>query len=151
MKLRILFASTLLLGSTQFLAAMPVDQLLGSWKVIDDKSGNYITEIAIRKNSKTQQYSAAITKSYASPGTVATDVCTKCTGALKNQNLFGLEILTNMQSTSKNKFNNGVWVNPQNGLVYIINADLSNTGEQMKVFGKSKSDNTTTIMTWKKL
>jgi hypothetical protein len=56
-----------------------------------------------------------------------------------------------MQATSKNKFNNGVWVNPQNGLVYIINADLSNTGEQMKVFGKSKSDNTTTIMTWKKL
>ena len=151
MKFRILFASTLLLGSTQFLAAMPVDQLLGSWKVIDDKSGNYITEIAIRKNSKTQQYSAAITKSYALPGTAATDVCTKCTGALKNKYLFGLEILTNMQATSKNKFNNGVWVNPQNGLVYIINADLSNTGEQMKVFGKSKSDNTTTIMTWKKL
>jgi hypothetical protein len=150
MKLRILFASTFLLGSTQFLAAMPVDPLLGSWKVIDDKSGSYITEIAIRKNSKTQQYSAAITKSYALPGAVATDVCTKCTGALKNKDLFGLEILTSMQEASKNKFNNGVWVNPQNGLVYTINANLSGTGDQMKVFGKSKSDNTTTMMTWKK-
>ena len=78
MKFKILFASTILFGSTQFVAAMPVDPLLGSWKVIDDKTGHYISEVAIRKNSKTQLYSASITKSYALPGTVASEVCNKC-------------------------------------------------------------------------
>lgn len=150
MKFKILFASTILFGSTQFVAAMPVDPLLGSWKVIDDKTGHYISEVAIRKNSKTQLYSASITKSYVLPGTATSEVCNKCSGTMKNKSLFGLEIMTNLQESTKNKFNSGTWVNPQNGVVYTIGADLSNTGDQMKVFGKSKSDNSTTSMTWKK-
>lgn len=151
MKFRTLIASTLLLTSSSYLAAMPVDPLLGSWKVIDDKTGSYISEVAIRKNSASQQYSASITKSYAQSGSAATEICTKCTGALKNKYLFGLEILTNLRETSQSKFNNGTWVNPQNGMVYMIQADLNGAGDQMKVFGKSKTDNSTTSMTWKKL
>lgn len=55
-------AVALLFGLINPLAAMPVDPLIGTWKVIDDYTGYYISDIVIRKNSKTQQYSAVITK-----------------------------------------------------------------------------------------
>lgn len=75
-------AAALLFGLINPLAAMPVDSLIGTWKVIDDYTGYYISDIVIRKNSKTQQYSAVITKNYPLPGTPKTEVCCPSGGCI---------------------------------------------------------------------
>ena len=62
---------------------MSFDPLIGTWKVIDDRTGYYVVEVVIRKNSKTQQYSAVITQNLASAATGNSDLCSKCQGALK--------------------------------------------------------------------
>lgn len=145
-------AAALLFGLINPLAAMPVDPLIGTWKVIDDYTGYYISDIVIRKNSKTQQYSAVITKNYPSPGTPMTEVCTKCQGTLKNQPIFGMEALKGLVADASNQqFSKGVWVNPQDGRVYSIDARLNTSGDQMKVQGKAKNSNTVSNMIWKKL
>ena len=131
---------------------MPVDPLIGTWKVIDDYTGYYISDIVIRKNSKTQQYSAVITKNYPLPGTPMTEVCTKCQGTLKNQPIFGMEALKGLVADASNQqFSKGVWVNPQDGRVYNIDARLNTSGDQMKVQGKANNSNTVSNMIWKKL
>lgn len=145
-------AAALLFGLINPLAAMPVDPLIGTWKVIDDYTGYYISDIVIRKNSKTQQYSAVITKNYPLPGTPMTEVCTKCQGTLKNQPIFGMEALKGLVVDANNQqFSKGVWVNPQDGRVYSIDARLNTSGDQMKVQGKAKNSNTVSNMIWKKL
>ena len=145
-------AAALLFGLINPLAAMPVDPLIGTWKVIDDYTGYYISDIVIRKNSKTQQYSAVITKNYPLPGTPVTEVCTKCQGTLKNQPIFGMEALKGLVADASNQqFSKGVWVNPQDGRVYNIDARLNTSGDQMKVQGKANNSNTVSNMIWKKL
>ena len=145
-------AAALLFGLINPLAAMPVDPLIGTWKVIDDYTGYYISDIVIRKNSKTQQYSAVITKNYPLPGTPMTEVCTKCQGTLKNQPIFGMEALKGLVADASNQqFSKGVWVNPQDGRVYNIDARLNASGDQIKVQGKAKNSNTVSNMIWKKL
>ena len=65
MNFKFLSAIALLLGLTNPLNAMPFDPLIGTWKVIDDRTGSYISDIVVRKDSKTEQYSAVVTKNYA--------------------------------------------------------------------------------------
>lgn len=145
-------ATALFFGLINPLAAMPFDPLIGTWKVIDDRTGYYVSDIVIRKNSKTQQYSAVITKNRSLPGVASSEVCSKCQGELKNQPIFGMEALKGLVADTSNKqFNKGIWINTQDGRVYDIDASLNAAGDQMKVNGKAKSANVTSIMTWKKL
>ena len=152
MNIKFLGVITLLLGLINPVAAMPFDPLIGTWRVIDDRTGYYISEIVIRKNSKTQQYSAVVTKNRQAPGVENPDICGKCQGVLKNQPIFGMEVLKGMVVNSSNtQFNKGVWLNTQDGRTYDIEARLNDSKDQMKVFGKAKNVNTTSTMTWKKL
>lgn len=145
-------ATALFFGLINPLAAIPFDPLIGTWKVIDDRTGYYVSDIVIRKNSKTQQYSAVITKNRSLPGVASSEVCSKCQGELKNQPIFGMEALKGLVGDANNKqFNKGLWINTQDGRTYDIDASLNAAGDQMKVYGKAKSANVTSIMTWKKL
>lgn len=150
MNFRLLGAAALLAGLTKTVVAMPYDPLIGTWKVIDDRTGYYVSEIVIRKNSKTQQYSAVVSKHYPAAGAVNPDVCGKCEGALKNQPIFGMEVLKGMTGNHK-QFKQGQWLNTQDGRTYTIEAQLNDGKDQMKVFGKAQQSNTTSAMTWKKL
>lgn len=132
--------------------ASPFDQLSGTWKVINDRTGFYVSDIVIRKNSKTQQYSAVQVKTHSNPGLLISDVCQACKGTLKDKPLFGMEVLSNMVANSdKTKFSEGVWLNTQDGLLYDINVHV-NTNNQLKITGKAKhSTQKTTAMTWTRL
>ncbi|MCA4779383.1 hypothetical protein IF090_07005 [Acinetobacter towneri] len=94
-------AIALYFGFIFLVQAMPFDPLIGTWKVIDDHTEHYIAEIVIRKNSKTSEYSAVITRNLLSVGTTQLEVCSKCQGNLKNQPIKG------MQSSSAEAFLQG--------------------------------------------
>ena len=152
MNFKFLSAIALLLGLTNPLNAMPFDPVIGTWKVIDDRTGSYISDIVVRKDSKTEQYSAVVTKNYPLLGKSISETCVKCQGALKDQPIFGMETLRGLVADSdKQRFRKGVWINTQDGQVYNIDARLSVSGDQLKVQGKAKSSNTMSNMTWKKL
>ncbi|TQR58576.1 DUF2147 domain-containing protein [Acinetobacter sp. RF14B] len=152
MKLKFIGAVALLLGMINSLAAMPFDPLIGTWKVIDDRTGYYISDIVIRKDSKTEQYRAVVTKNYPLPGAPMSEVCTKCAGVLKNQPFFGMETLRGLVANGKDQqFSKGVWINTQDGKTYHIDAQLNESRDLLKVQGKAKGSNTMSNMTWKKL
>ena len=146
-------ASALFLGLSHSAFAMPFDPLIGTWKVIDDRTGYYISDIVIRKNSKTSQYSAVVTKYYPLAGAPVSDVCSKCKGGLKDKPIFGMQVLNGlMGDATGQKFAKGQWLNPQDGRVYNINTAQLNAGkDQMKVQATAKDTKGLSNMTWKKL
>ena len=94
--------------------AMPFDPLIGTWKVIDDHKGHYVAEIVIRKNSKTSEYSAVITRNLLSVGTIQLEVCSKCQGNLKNQPIKGMQALEGLVANSNPKqFSQGQLSSPE--------------------------------------
>lgn len=144
----------LLLGlSTAFhIQASPFDPLIGTWKVVDERTGSYVSDIVIRRNSKTEQYSAVIVKMYPSAKEVSPTTCTKCTGALKDQPIVGMEVLTKLKKLNQDEeFGQGVWINPYDGHKYSIQGRLSKTGKMLNISAKHPSNNSFRAMTWIRL
>lgn len=130
---------------------MPVDPLIGTWRVIDDRTGYYVSEIVIRKHSKNQQYSAVVTKTRQIPGVENPELCGKCIGQLKDQPIFGMEVLKGaILDSNSNRLSKGIWLNTQDGRSYDIHGQLSSSQKQLKVSGDAKSSNLTSSMTWLK-
>ncbi len=141
-------AFTLALFSTSAFS-YTFDPLIGTWKVIDNRTDSYISDIVIRKNSRTQQYSAVITQLHGASKNLKN--CQKCTGSLKNQSVIGMEALQGLTSdTGKTRFSNGLWTNPENGYQYKISGQLNNAKTQLQMTG-STPQNQTTSMLWIKL
>ncbi|ENX38423.1 DUF2147 domain-containing protein [Acinetobacter sp. NIPH 2100] len=147
-------ACVLLLGLSAPLAihAAPTDPLIGTWKVVDERTGTYLSDIVIRRHSATEQYSAVIVKMYPSAKEAAPTVCTACSGTLKNQPIIGMEVLTGLKMLSQNEeFGQGVWINPYDGYKYSLNARLSKTGKMLSINAKNPSNNSFRNMTWIRL
>jgi len=125
------------------------DPLIGTWKVIDHRTDAYISDIVIRKNSKTQQYSAVITQLHGASKNLKT--CQKCTGSLKNQPVIGMEVLQGLSTNTNNsQFSHGLWTNPDNGYQYKISGQLNHSKTQLQITGRT-TQNHTTSMLWIKL
>ena len=65
----------------------------GYWQSIDDHTGEKLSIIEIKKDAN-NEYNGTIVQRFAVPGAQMMTHCTKCTGALKNKPIVGLEILT---------------------------------------------------------
>ena len=132
--------------------ATPTDPLIGTWKVVDERTGSYLSDIVIRRNSKTEQYSAVIVKMYPLGKEAIPTLCTLCSGTLKNQPIIGMEVLTGLKMLSPNEeFGLGIWVNPYDGYKYNLNARLSKTGKMLNINTKNPSNNTFRNMSWIRL
>ena len=128
------------------------DPLIGTWKVVDQRSNSYVADIVIRKNSKTQQYSAVIVKMYPLAKEAAPTLCSKCTGALKDQPIIGMQVLSGLKAASSNEgFEQGIWLNPYDGYTYRLNAQLSKTGKLLNISMKSTNSPNARNMTWIRL
>lgn len=138
--------------ASSFAVSAPIDPLIGTWQIIDQRTGYYVSDIIIRKESSSQQYLGVINKAYPRPNTQSSELCVACEGAFKNQPLFGMQTLKALKKTKQaRQYSHGVWLNPQNGIVYEIDAMLNSNQDQMRVNAKSQSGQNSTSLIWKKL
>ena len=144
------FSVLSLLSSVTF--SSPIDPLIGTWKIIDHRTGYYVSDIVIRKDTSTQRYSAFINKSYPRPGSTPSDLCTACVGVLNNQPLFGMQTLSGLKKNPQTQhYQNGEWINPHDGKKYNIEATLNSKQDQMKVTAKDKDGQSSSTLLWKKI
>ncbi|ENW07236.1 MULTISPECIES: DUF2147 domain-containing protein [Acinetobacter] len=154
MNLQFLRPLILLIGLSTPLSvfATSFDPLIGTWKVVDERTGSYLSDIVIRKNSKTEQYSAVIVKIYPSSKGTTPTLCTACSGTLKDQPLLGMEVLTNLKMLKPNEeLGQGIWINSTDGNKYSLTGRLSKTGKMLNISAKNPSNNTFRNMTWIRL
>ena len=110
--------------------------LSGTWKTIDDKTGYARAEVQISKQ-KNGQYTGKIIKVHAIPNRPAISHCEKCSGTLKNAPLLGLPILSGFQQNpdKEGEFIHGQVRDPLTGNIYSGKGRLNARGNVLTLRG----------------
>ncbi len=125
---------------------------VGKWQTIDDVTKKPRSIITITEDSQ-GQLSGKVTKAYYRPGEGPDDVCVKCTGALHNQKMLGLVILTGMKQSPKDPlfWSGGQIVDPESGKTYKCNITLAPDGKSLKIRGYIGISLIGRTQTWNKM
>ena len=105
---------------------------VGLWKTIDDKTGKPRSLVRITQTND-NEFVAVIEKGLQAEDT-PDDVCTKCTGELKNKLLLGLTIMQGMKQKN-DVYEGGQILDPDNGKTYRCKLKLDETGNKLEVRG----------------
>ena len=108
----------------------------GFWHSIDDKTGEKLSIIEIRKDAK-NEYNGTIVYRYPVPGAKALSHCTKCTGALKNKPILGMQLLTGFKDdpNKANAYIDGQVIEPKSGKIYKGKAVVTSDGKRLRLRG----------------
>lgn len=106
---------------------------VGTWLTIDDVTKKPRSIVKITEQNG--QLAGSIAKVYYQQGEGPGDLCDKCSGALKNQKILGMTILSGMTKTSDNVWSGGRIVDPKNGKSYRCKMTLSPNGQMLDVRG----------------
>ncbi len=105
---------------------------VGLWKNIDDTTGK--SKALIRIVEINGELIGKIEKVFPEPGESPTPKCDKCEGALKNQPIVGLTILSGMKRDG-DEYNGGTILDPGNGKVYSSKLFVVEAGKKLNVRG----------------
>ena len=122
---RLLFLSFLL---CPFLAFSQVSSIVGSWKSIDDETGEAKSVVRIYKGTDGKYY-GKIEKLFKNPD----DKCDKCEGENKDKPIVGMVIITGMKENG-DKLDGGRILDPGNGKTYYASLSIDKDG-RLKVRG----------------
>jgi len=111
-----------------FLAFSQVSNIVGSWKTIDDETGEAKSIVRIYKGTDGKYY-GKIEKLFQNPD----GKCDKCTGQNKDKPILGLVIITGMKENG-DKLDGGNILDPGNGKTYYASLSIEKDG-RLKVRG----------------
>jgi uncharacterized protein (DUF2147 family) len=95
-------------------AKADAQDITGTWKTIDDKTGEVKSHVEIYK--KGNKYYGKV-KKILDPDAPKDAMCKNCTGAMKDQPIVGLEIIKNMEKKGSS-YKNGDITDPESGKEY---------------------------------
>ena len=125
---RILIATFFLL-STQWVVSQSV---LGTWKTIDDKSGNAKSVLSVYMNG--ERLYAKVIRILERGKENAT--CKECKGILKDKPIVGMQIINGLTMRGDNEYAGGTILDPENGQSYRCRIWLNkNNPNELKVRG----------------
>ncbi|AMO98594.1 hypothetical protein CAter282_0676 [Collimonas arenae] len=123
-------ASSALLAFGAF--AQDINSPVGLWKNIDDHSGK--PKALIRITESNGELRGKIEKLLRDPSEDQNPKCVKCEGALKDQPILGMTIITGMKHDG-DEYNGGQILDPDNGKVYKSKMSLTDGGKKLNVRG----------------
>lgn len=131
MKLKLFTFAALSTALSSFVYA---DDIIGTWKHIDDRTGTPKAFIQIYKE-KDNSYTGKITKVTPRPGYTPRTVCVNCPAPYTNQPILGLDIIHGLRLTEPSSYEGGKIVDPLTGKMYSLKAKVSASGTQLKLRG----------------
>ncbi|MDD2945059.1 DUF2147 domain-containing protein [Acinetobacter haemolyticus] len=110
------------------------NDLSGTWKTIDDKTGSSKAILEMRQESN-GTYTAKIVKVTPRPGYTPKETCVNCPAPYTDKPILGLDVLTGLKSIGDNQFVNAKVLDPLNGKIYSGKAKLSPNGKRLTLRG----------------
>ncbi len=107
-----------------------LDSPVGTWRTIDDKSGN--TRSIVRIYEQGGELFARVEKDLTPAG--STTLCTRCKDGHKDQPLVGLVFMRHMK-LDDGEYRGGDILDPDNGSIYKCKLRLEDNGRKLKVRG----------------
>jgi len=112
-----------------FSAFSQVNQIVGSWKTIDDKTGEVKSIVRIYKGADGKYY-GKIEKLYKNPD----KKCEKCKDENKDKPVLGMVIITDMKEKGE-KLDGGYILDPENGEKYYATISYDKATGKLKLRG----------------
>ena len=108
----------------------------GFWYSIDDKTGEKLSVIEIRKDAK-NEYNGTIVYRYPNSHGIALTNCTKCPAPNTNKPILGLEILSGFREdpNKSDSYIDGRVLEPTSGRIYKGKAVVSGEGKRLRMRG----------------
>lgn len=126
--LAIAFATSVI-GSTAF-----AEDISGTWKNIDDKTGSSKAILEIRQESN-GTYTAKIIKVTPRPGYTPKENCVNCPAPYTNKPILGLDVMKGLKHTNGTNYTGGKIIDPLSGKIYSCKAKLSSNGKRLTLRG----------------
>ncbi|MDM1763689.1 MULTISPECIES: DUF2147 domain-containing protein [unclassified Acinetobacter] len=110
--------------------------LTGYWKSVDDRTGEALSIIEIKK-LEDGTYGGFIVHRFAAPGGVVLTNCTKCPEPYKNKPLLGMQILSGFIEDPKkeNHFIHGKVLEAKSGKIFEGKGQLTTDGRRFRLRG----------------
>ena len=125
--LAIAFATTVM-GSTAF-----AEDISGTWKNIDDKTGSSKAILEIRQESN-GTYTAKIVKVTPRPGYTPKETCVNCPTPYTNKPILGMDIIKGLKHVDgTNNYEKGRVIDPLSGKLYDAKMKLNATGNRLSL------------------
>lgn len=105
---------------------------IGLWKSIDDQTNR--PKALIRITESNGELRGRIEKLFRDPGEDQNPKCVPCEGALKDQPVIGMTILSGMKQQGT-EYTGGQILDPANGKVYKSRMSLEDNGKKLNVRG----------------
>lgn len=105
---------------------------VGVWKTIDDETGK--PKSLVRITESNGELRGTVEKLFRDASEDQNPKCEKCDGALKDQPIIGMTILTGMKKDG-GEYNGGKILDPNNGKVYKSKMSLIDGGKKLDVRG----------------
>tara|TARA_B110001454_G_C12723308_1_gene436516 strand:+ start:58056 stop:58517 length:462 start_codon:yes stop_codon:yes gene_type:complete len=106
---------------------------VGTWKTIDDETGNVKSLVEITEADG--QLTGKVVKLFRKPEEDQDPKCDKCSGDKKDKPIMGLQILWGLKKDGDNKWSGGEIMDPKKGKTYSCKMELSEDGKKLKVRG----------------
>lgn len=108
--------------------------IVGTWKNIDDKTGTSKAILDIRQESN-GTYTAKVIKITPRPGYTPKDTCINCPAPYTNKPILGMDILTGLKHHDGLNYTHGKIIDPLSGNIYSMKAKLSANGKRLSLRG----------------
>jgi uncharacterized protein (DUF2147 family) len=128
----ILSGAVLALGALAACNAWADGSPVGLWKNIDDATGK--PKALIRITESDGALTGKIEKLFRAPDEDQNPKCEKCEGALKDQPVIGMTILSGLKKDG-DEYNGGQILDPANGKLYKSKLSVTEDGKKLNVRG----------------
>ena len=115
-------------------SAIFAEDITGTWKNIDDKTGSSKAILEIRQESN-GTYTAQVVKVTPRPGYTPKEICVKCPAPYTNKPILGMDILKGLKHIEGPNYANGKIIDPLSGHIYSMKAKLSANGKRLPLRG----------------
>ena len=108
--------------------------ITGTWKNIDDKTGSSKAILEIRQEAN-GTFTAKVVKVTPRPGYTPKETCINCPAPYTNKPILGMDVLTGLKYVEGLNFSGGKIIDPLSGNIYSMKAKLSANGKRLNLRG----------------
>ena len=108
------------------------DPVIGTWKTIDDKTGQ--AKSLVKIDIVNGELQGTVIQTFPSPGETPITHCTLCSDARKNQPIIGMKIMSGLKQDKTGYWSGGEILDPKEGKIYKVKLSTDD-GKKLDVRG----------------
>lgn len=119
---------------TLFCTTAIAQDITGTWRYIDDKTGEPKGLVKIEKQAN-GTFSGTALKATPRPGYTPKELCSNCPAPYTNKPIIGMQVITGLKSEDEVNYTDGRIIDPVSGKIYKLKGKISTNGKKLFLRG----------------